>query len=79
MAPHSSISCLENSMDRGSWQATVHGVAKELYMTKQLSTLSHALEPVLHNKRSHCEEKPAQQQKNPMQSNEDPQQPKRNK
>ena len=21
-------SCLENSMDRGSWQATVHGVAK---------------------------------------------------
>ena len=22
-------SCLENSMDRGPWQATVHGVAKE--------------------------------------------------
>ena len=22
-------SCLENSMDRGAWQATVHGVAKE--------------------------------------------------
>ena len=21
--------CLENSMDRGAWQATVHGVAKE--------------------------------------------------
>ena len=21
-------SCLENSMDRGTWQATVHGVAK---------------------------------------------------
>ena len=21
-------SCLENSMDRGGWQATVHGVAK---------------------------------------------------
>ena len=21
-------SCLENSMDRGAWQATVHGVAK---------------------------------------------------
>ena len=21
-------SCLENSMDRGSWQATIHGVAK---------------------------------------------------
>ena len=23
-------SCLENSMDRGDWQATVHGVAKSL-------------------------------------------------
>ena len=23
-------SCLENSMDRGIWQATVHGIAKEL-------------------------------------------------
>ena len=27
-ATPSSISSLENSMDRGSWQATVHGVAK---------------------------------------------------
>ena len=26
-------SCLENLMDRGSWWATVHGVAKELDMT----------------------------------------------
>ena len=26
-------SCLGNPMDRGSWQATVHGVAKELDMT----------------------------------------------
>ena len=24
MATHSSISCLENSMDREAWQATVH-------------------------------------------------------
>ena len=23
-------SCLENSMDRGAWQATVHGLAKSL-------------------------------------------------
>ena len=27
MATHSS-SCLENPMDRGAWQVTVHGVAK---------------------------------------------------
>ena len=26
-------SCLETSMDRGAWWATVHKVAKELYMT----------------------------------------------
>ena len=29
--------CLENSVDRGGWQATVHGVTKELDMTKQLN------------------------------------------
>ena len=28
MATHSSITCLENSMDRGAWQARVDGVAK---------------------------------------------------
>ena len=27
-------SCLENPMDRGAWQATVHGVAKELDTTE---------------------------------------------
>ena len=30
-------SCLENSVDRGAWWATVHGVAKESEMTNQLS------------------------------------------
>ena len=28
MATHSSIFCLENSMDRGAWWAAVHGVAQ---------------------------------------------------
>ena len=28
MAIHSLYSCLENPMDRGAWQATIHGVAK---------------------------------------------------
>ena len=26
--------CLENSMDRGAWQATVHGVSKEMDTTE---------------------------------------------
>ena len=30
-------SCLENSIDRGAWQVTVHGVAKESDMTERLS------------------------------------------
>ena len=28
IATHSSISCPENPIDRGDWQATVHGVAE---------------------------------------------------
>ena len=31
-------SCLGNRMDRGAWQATVHGVAKESDTTKWLKT-----------------------------------------
>ena len=31
-------SCLESSMNRGAWQATVHGVAKSQTQLKQLST-----------------------------------------
>ena len=33
-------SCLENSMDRGAWQAIVHAVAKELDTTQQLNNSS---------------------------------------
>ena len=31
-------SCLENSMDRGAWKATVHGVAKSWTQLSNLST-----------------------------------------
>ena len=30
-------SCLGNSVDRGAWQATVYGAAKESYTTYQLN------------------------------------------
>ena len=30
-------SCLENPMDRGAWQATIHSVAKDLTQLKRLS------------------------------------------
>ena len=35
--------CLENSMDRGAWRATVHWVAKSWTQQKQLSTAQHIL------------------------------------
>ena len=35
-------SCLENPMDRGAWQATVHGVAKSQTQWKQLSMHEYA-------------------------------------
>ena len=37
MATHSSVLVLGNPMDRGTWWATVHGVAKELDTTLQLN------------------------------------------
>ena len=33
-------SCLGNPMGRGAWQATVHGVTKELDMTERLNNES---------------------------------------
>ena len=33
-------SCLENPMDRGTWWATVHGVAKSRTQLSQLHSLS---------------------------------------
>ena len=37
MATHSHYPCLENPMNRGTWQAIVHGVAKSQTQLKQLS------------------------------------------
>ena len=34
-------SCLKNPMDRGTWQAMVHSVAKSHIQLKQLSTHAH--------------------------------------
>ena len=33
-------SCLKNPMDRGVWQASVHGVSKELDMNEVTNTLT---------------------------------------
>ena len=45
-------SCLENSVDRGAWQAIVHGVTKSWTQLKQLSTHTWdcevVLEPISH-------------------------------
>jgi len=32
-------SCLENPTDRGAWQGTIHGVAKESDITKHTHTM----------------------------------------
>ena len=42
MATHSQYSCLENPMEGGAWQATVHGVAKSQTQQKQLSIYAFA-------------------------------------
>ena len=45
-------SCLENSMDRGAWQATVHGFTKSQTQLKQLSTYAikrHVQANTIHN------------------------------
>ena len=39
-------SCLENPMDRGAWQATVHRVTKSRTQLKQLSMHIHVSRPI---------------------------------
>ena len=39
-------SFLENPVDRGAWQATVHGVTKSRARLKRLSTCMHAREVI---------------------------------
>ena len=36
-------SCLRNPMDRGAWQSTAHGIAKQLDTIQQLNTDKHLL------------------------------------
>ena len=45
METHSSILIWRIPMDRGAWQATVHGIAKSSDMTEWLSTLSNFFKP----------------------------------
>ena len=40
MATHSIYPCLENPMDRGAWQATVHRIGEKLDITQQLNKKS---------------------------------------
>ena len=41
MATHSSISCLENPMDRGAWWAIVYCVVEELDTTEHARARTH--------------------------------------
>ena len=43
-------SCLGNPMERGAWQATVHGIAKELDTTERLNNTESTATPLLFEK-----------------------------
>ena len=49
---NSSIPCLENSMDRGTWRATVQGVTEEPDMTERLSLFTQHFHFIRYYKRS---------------------------
>ena len=50
-------SCLENYMDRGAWQATVHGGLKELYTTKHTQAIKQTFHSLFHIYFNHCRSK----------------------
>ena len=46
------FSCLENSMNRGAWQATVHGVTKSRTQLKRLSMQTSQEKHSIENKKN---------------------------
>ena len=57
LATHSRISCLENSMDREDWRATVHGVARVGH--NKVTKHTHAQSPgvfISRQRRNRCQE-----------------------
>ena len=54
-------SCLENSMDRGAWQATVHGVTKESQLndktTREVIKFKRGHEALIHSDWYPCKER----------------------
>jgi len=44
--------CLKNPMDRGAWQATIHGVTKSQTQLKRLSRAWHSKRALKHLKKS---------------------------
>ena len=48
MATHSSILAWEDLMDRGAWQAIVHGVTKMTDMTEQINENKDINYPTVH-------------------------------
>ena len=54
MAIHSSISCLENSMNKGAWQATLHGLAKsKTWLSTHVYMSLHILTPCTSSPTNH--------------------------
>ena len=56
MATHSSIPCLEDSMNRGAWSAAVHGVAKsQIQLSEHASTQKEYYQHLVARSQGCCE------------------------